>query len=128
MFDWFKGRLSADRPQGSPGGSEPAKMPSKAEHPGNRRRLHMIFRGEVQGVGFRWNAKTCAEELGLTGWVRNEWDGSVTMELQGSNEQIGCFFTLFNKQYARFRISYTIDEKKEMPLVAEESSFKVLFT
>ena len=52
------------------------------------RRLHIRFAGQCQGVGFRWTSKRIADELGLTGWVRNEWDGSVTMELQGSEEQI----------------------------------------
>ena len=46
------------------------------------------FYGTVQGVGFRWRARHAAEALGLTGWVRNERDGSVTLELQGSEEQI----------------------------------------
>ena len=39
--------------------------------------------GRVQGVGFRYSARYCALELGLAGWVRNEWDGSVEMEVQG---------------------------------------------
>ena len=51
-----------------------------------RRRL--VFHGEVQGVGFRWRARHAAAAVGATGWVRNERDGSVTMELQGSEAQI----------------------------------------
>lgn len=51
-----------------------------------RRRLR--FYGAVQGVGFRWHARHAAAAVGATGWVRNELDGSVTMELQGSEAQI----------------------------------------
>lgn len=51
-----------------------------------RRRLR--FYGVVQGVGFRWRARHAAAAAGATGWVRNELDGSVTMELQGSQAQI----------------------------------------
>ncbi len=51
-----------------------------------RRRL--IFEGLVQGVGFRWRARQAAAAVGATGWVRNDWDGTVSMELQGSEEQI----------------------------------------
>ena len=43
-------------------------------------RKHMIFSGEVQGVGFRYRAFVYAQELGLTGWVINLDDGRVEME------------------------------------------------
>ena len=52
----------------------------------HRRRFR--FYGTVQGVGFRWRARHAAEALGLTGWVRNEYDGSVTLELQGDEGQL----------------------------------------
>ena len=51
-------------------------------------RRHIIFHGWVQGVGFRWRARHAAEMYGCTGWVRNEWDGSVSMEIQGPEEAI----------------------------------------
>ena len=51
-------------------------------------RKRFSFSGAVQGVGFRWRARHAAESYGATGWVRNERDGSVTMELQGSEETI----------------------------------------
>ena len=47
-------------------------------------RKYIQFYGRVQGVGFRWKARSLAGSLGLTGWVKNEWDGSVRMEVQGS--------------------------------------------
>ena len=52
-------------------------------------RKHHRFYGEVQGVGFRYRASQAARSLGLTGWVRNDYDGSVEMELQGTEEEIG---------------------------------------
>lgn len=51
-------------------------------------RKHMIFSGEVQGVGFRYRAFVYAQELGLTGWVLNRDDGRVEMEVQGEEEQL----------------------------------------
>ena len=51
-------------------------------------RKRIVFNGWVQGVGFRYRAHHAADLLGATGWVRNEYDGSVTMEIQGSQEQI----------------------------------------
>ena len=54
-----------------------------------RRRLN--FRGRVQGVGFRYKPKNLAKSMGLTGWVRNEMDGTVTLEIQG-RPQLGTSF------------------------------------
>ena len=51
-------------------------------------RRRIVFYGWVQGVGFRYRARHAASLYGCTGWVRNEWNGSVTMEIQGEPEQI----------------------------------------
>ena len=51
-------------------------------------RKHILFSGHVQGVGFRYRAAKAAEMYGCTGWVRNDWTGTVTMEIQGTEEQI----------------------------------------
>ena len=50
-----------------------------------RKRYH--FYGRVQGVGFRYVAEHAAQAARATGWVRNEYDGSVSMELQGTPAQ-----------------------------------------
>ena len=46
-------------------------------------REHIRFTGYVQGVGFRYRLSHLAQRYGVTGWVRNEYDGSVSAELQG---------------------------------------------
>lgn len=46
-------------------------------------RKRIVFHGRVQGVGFRYTAKYLAQSLKLTGWVKNEYDGTVVMEVQG---------------------------------------------
>ena len=51
-------------------------------------RKRITFYGWVQGVGFRYRATHAANAVGATGRVRNEYDGSVTMEIQGTEEQI----------------------------------------
>lgn len=51
-------------------------------------RRNYRFYGEVQGVGFRYRASQAARSLGLTGWVRNDFDGSVEMEVQGTEEEM----------------------------------------
>ena len=42
--------------------------------------------GKVQGVFFRVSTKEQADKLGLKGWVRNEPDGSVLIEVCGESE------------------------------------------
>ncbi len=54
-------------------------------------RRHLVVRGRVQGVGFRWFARETAASLNLTGWVRNREDGSVETEAQGMQEAIDEF-------------------------------------
>lgn len=44
--------------------------------------------GVVQGVSFRWYTRQEAERLGLVGWVRNEADGTVRLEVQGPEEDV----------------------------------------
>ncbi|TAK14237.1 MAG: acylphosphatase [Anaerolineae bacterium] len=46
-------------------------------------RFHLIVRGRVQGVGFRFFVVSTALSLGLTGWTRNRLDDSVEIEAEG---------------------------------------------
>lgn len=49
---------------------------------------HAVFRGRVQGVGFRATVRHYASGLGLKGSVRNLQDGSVELYAQGTREQL----------------------------------------
>lgn len=51
-------------------------------------RKYIRFYGQVQAVGFRWRAVQAAQHYGVSGWVRNEYDDSVSMEIQGTERQI----------------------------------------
>ncbi len=50
------------------------------------KRLHIIYTGSVQGVGFRYTARSLAQGSGLTGWVRNVPDGSVELVAEGDED------------------------------------------
>ncbi|MBQ8978934.1 MAG: acylphosphatase [Oscillospiraceae bacterium] len=51
-------------------------------------RRHIIFIGDVQGVGFRWRAEKAAQLYGVSGYVRNLPDGTVEAELEAEEEMI----------------------------------------
>lgn len=46
------------------------------------------IRGKVQGVFYRASTKTMADELGVKGWVKNEADGSVLIEAEGTKDKL----------------------------------------
>ena len=54
-------------------------------------RKEIVFRGRVQGVGFRYTAKLVAERYAVTGWVRNRHDGCVEMLVEGSSAESAEF-------------------------------------
>ena len=85
-------------------------------------RQHIVFYGWVQGVGFRYRAIHAAEYYGATGWVRNDFDGSVTMEIQGRQRQIDDVIAAIE------RGTYVKIEKmkvKTIPVDEAEHSFRV---
>ena len=51
-------------------------------------RRHIVFYGSVQGVGFRYRAYHAAQTYGVSGWVKNCFDGSVEMEAEGTEKAI----------------------------------------
>ena len=52
------------------------------------RRVHVIVRGEVQGVGYRYTMRMVARGAGVAGWVRNRRDGTVEAEVEGTQAQV----------------------------------------
>ena len=52
-------------------------------------RKHLIIRGRVQGVFYRVSFQERASALDVTGWVKNNYDGSVEAAVEGSGESIG---------------------------------------
>ena len=85
-------------------------------------RLQLRFIVRVQGVGFRWTARNIADSLGLTGWVLNDWDGSVLMEVQGKKETIEKLIEGLER--GTF-INIERIEREQIPLTEYEHSFKI---
>ena len=85
-------------------------------------RMEFHFHGQVQGVGFRYTAKYTASGLGITGWVMNEWDGTVTMQAQGTKEQLD---QLISRLENAIFIQIDRIEKTQIAVDEDEHSFRV---
>ena len=83
-----------------------------------RKRFH--FQGWVQGVGFRYRARHAAQLYGCTGWVRNEYDGSVSMEIQGTESAIDNVILAIER--GRFVRIENLDIRT-VPAIPEEHGF-----
>lgn len=81
--------------------------------------------GRVQGVGFRYFAQYTASMYRISGWVKNCEDGSVQIEMQGTEEATDNFLIKIKagNQFVRVDdINY-----REIKLVDEEKSFRVKY-
>ena len=72
--------------------------------------LHATIRGRVQGVGFRYFVRENAEMLGVTGWVRNKFDGTVETVAEGQRERLEQFLGLV-KQGPRGSVVESIEHE-----------------
>lgn len=85
-------------------------------------RKQIRVHGQVQGVGFRYRASHAASAAGVTGWVRNDPDGTVFMEIQGTQAQIDQVFAMVG------RGTYVYIERmdvKTIPLEENEYGFRI---
>lgn len=90
-------------------------------------RLSLLFSGSVQGVGFRWTNQEIARERNLTGWVRNQPDGTVRMEIQGTAKAIAAHLERIHAYYRCFGNRIWLDSSRELDRVEGEADFEVRF-
>jgi acylphosphatase len=69
------------------------------------RAISAVVTGRVQGVGFRYSTQRMASGLGLDGWVRNRYDGSVEAHAQGDKEVVNRFLGFLEKGPPAARVS-----------------------
>ena len=65
-------------------------------------RAHIHFCGTVQGVGFRYTCLSFAQQLSLTGWVKNLSDGGVEAVVEGPREKIEELLSRLEGQFGGF--------------------------
>ncbi|MBR1806398.1 MAG: acylphosphatase [Selenomonadaceae bacterium] len=81
--------------------------------------------GRVQGVGCRFFVQSNAKALGITGWVKNMSDGSVTMELQGEAAAVDHLINKIKKGNDWIRV--TAFEFSDLPVAEGENTFAIRY-
>ena len=79
-------------------------------------RIRLRVSGHVQGVGFRWFAMRVARDAGLTGWVRNNPDGSVELEAAGTPDAVA----LLKARVSVGPRASRVDQVTELPVSADQ--------
>ena len=69
---------------------------------------HILVKGKVQGVFFRKNTKTKADELNITGWVKNTDDGHVEIIAQATENALQQFIEWCKEGPSRANVSDVI--------------------
>lgn len=92
----------------------------------NQKRIEASIEGRVQGVGFRHFTVRTAEKLsGVTGWVKNESDGSVTLVAEGPTNQLEELISAVHEGPRRARVDNVDVEKSDAR--GEFRSFEVRY-
>ena len=96
----------------------------KKELPPGTIRKEFHFEGNVQNIGFRFEVQSHAKPLGITGYAKNNDDGSVTAQLQGSLEDMNrVILSLQNID----RIQIDFISEKDIPLDYSENDFSIIY-
>lgn len=89
-----------------------------------KKRLHVLYSGRVQGIGFRYTALDIARQQKVGGWVKNLDDGNVEIIAEASEDILNNFIQEINLHFSR----YINDAKIEwLPASGEFSDFEINF-
>ena len=88
------------------------------------KRAHVLYSGNVQGVGFRFGAIDLAQKYGITGWVRNTADGKVEVVAEGNEPKLQSFLADLKRE-----MSYYIRKENVSwePATGEFKDFQISF-
>lgn len=96
----------------------------KRELPPGTIRKEFHFEGNVQNIGFRFEIQSHAKPLGITGYAKNNDDGTVTAQLQGNLEDIN---RVISDLHNIDRIQIDSMTEKDIPLDYYENDFIILY-
>jgi acylphosphatase len=68
----------------------------------SHRRIEVHYSGNVQGVGFRYHARTIAQQHDVAGFIRNLEDGRVQLVAEGEKDDLLAFLREIDQQMNRY--------------------------
>jgi len=87
-------------------------------------RVEVVYKGYVQGVGFRYTARRVAAEVGIVGFARNQMDGTVLTVAEGDKVSLDAFLGYINEEMS----GYIRDTKINwQPATGQFNSFEIRF-
>ena len=88
------------------------------------KQVHAFFSGYVQGVGFRYTARSVAQSLGVVGWVKNCYDGRVELVAEGEEDALNQVVSQLNRTFEGYVTNSEVSWSEE---TGEFSSFSIKF-
>ena len=85
-------------------------------------RMRVRYGGRVQGVGFRATASSIAHRHPVTGWVRNDPDGTVLLEIQGKPNHVDAALAEIRRAMGR---SIASEDAVAIADAGEEIGFQI---
>ncbi|MBM3251683.1 MAG: acylphosphatase [Candidatus Omnitrophica bacterium] len=73
------------------------------------KRIHVIYSGRVQGIGFRFTAERIALSLGITGWVKNLFGGEVEIVAEADEKKLEKFLKEINSHFSNYIQNQDLD-------------------
>jgi acylphosphatase len=88
--------------------------------------VHAYVSGRVQGVGFRFYTIACARRFGITGWVKNLFDGRVEIEAEGELPNLRLFIDEIRVGPAHAHVSHLADQWNDI-VSPKHKDFSLLY-
>ena len=67
-----------------------------------KKQVHVCYTGRVQGIGFRYTAQDIADDLGVSGWVKNLTTGMVELVAEAEEEILEAFLSRIKHHFSRY--------------------------
>ncbi|HOW28286.1 MAG TPA: acylphosphatase [Elusimicrobiota bacterium] len=89
-------------------------------------RIKALVRGRVQGVGYRFFCQEAARQAGLNGWVKNEFDGDVSLEIEGPPARVKQYVERIQSAHPGAHVS-SVSTENISPRFDADEDFQIIF-